>query len=130
MGCWCFRAAPAPFHECLGIFSWYFPGGLAAESFVTFHCGQTIVLGAGPSKTHACLLLTALLAVLLPLQPVALFCVLLLCEMRVKGLCCVWDSKQKCPQMLSPAQRVPCGSYEDGQFCDDGKPWKFSISCV
>lgn len=44
------------------------PCGAAAESLVTFHCGQTIILGVGPSKTHARLLLTASPASLLPLQ--------------------------------------------------------------
>lgn len=106
-GCWCFRATPAPFHECLGIFSWYSPGGLAAESFVTFHCGQTIVLGVGPSKTHARLLLTASLAVLLQLQPEALSCVLLLCEMRGRGPWCVWANKQKCPPDAEPCTTCP-----------------------
>lgn len=50
-----------------GDFLLVFPSGVAAESFVTFHCGQTIILGVGPSQTHALLLLTASLAVLLPL---------------------------------------------------------------
>lgn len=39
------------------------------ESLVTFHCGQTIILGVEPSKTHAHLLLAASPASLLPLQP-------------------------------------------------------------
>lgn len=47
-------------------FSVDIPCGATAESLVTFHCGQTIILGAGPNKTHARLLLTASLASLLP----------------------------------------------------------------
>lgn len=62
------QSSPSTVARVAGDFLLVFPSGVAAESFVTFHCGQTIILGVGPSQTHTLLLLTASLAVLLPLQ--------------------------------------------------------------